>query len=1631
MASARAPKQWSLSKRETLNSYESWRQNLLYTLSLDASFAPFLATGFTWFKYAKDSPNRGFTADADPVPEAARKTAAQKAALLELLLGQIANYCPVIARNVIVKKSTSLDYIWQVIRAHYGFQSTGAHVLDAAELRLEPDERYEDLYQRMTAFVEDNLLKKDGGLTHLGEAITEDEEMSPSLENLIVVMWLSRIHPDLPRIVKQRYGTELRSRTLASIKPEISQALHSLLELVESDAKVMRLAASKPWTKTRSYRAPRNTRKSCPICKTANRPDDHYLSQCTHLPDKDRRYITKARRIAQILDEYDDTDSDADSCEEVPTSDITHVPTPHEPSPTIRKVQVCSTPYIDVFYRHKTPRITIDSGATANLVRKSTADWLGLTISKSTQAAGQADGTSQLDVVGETQALFTFGKLHLAFQGLVATNLDTEILAGTPFMVANDVHIRPSRKEVRIGDDIVYRYGSSISHNETGSIRRACLLRCPAQATTVWPGEYLELDIPNDYAQQDTVFALEPRSDAPSSQAVKPSDLWPPASVIVSVAGKVRIVNEGTGPKVLKRNEHLCQVRPVYFPSAPSETPQGPTLAPIHASLLATQCHSAAVSIDPGNMLFPDMKSSFDKLLREYDEVFNPMVGCYNGKSGPFQSVVNMGPVQPPQRKGRLPQYNRSRLTDLQDKFDELESMGVIKTPESINVTVEYLNPSFLVKKQNGGFRLVTAFAEVGQYSKPQPSLMPDVDSTLRKLGQWKFLIVSDLTKAFYQIPLSRESMKYCGVATPFKGTRVYTRCAMGMPGSETALEELMCRVLGDLLQEGAVVKIADDLYCGGNTQEELLQRWSRTLECIRANGLRLSPTKTIICPHTTTILGWVWHNGTLRASPHRIATLSTCERPTTVKGLRSFMGALKAMSRVIPKLSHIMSPLETLTAGKLSQESVQWSTATVSSFLEAQQALKSSTVVTMPQEADQLWIVTDGAVRVPGIGATLYCSRAGKLHVCGFFSAKPKPNQTSWLPCEVEALAIACATKHFSPYIVSSSNTTHILTDSKPCVQAYQRLCRGKFSTSPRLTTFLSAVSRYHVTVRHLPGAANLSSDFASRNAPDCHDPRCQVCDFVRHTSDCPVYRTSITDLLSERVRLPFTTRSTWLSLQAECHDLRRVCAHLRQGTRPSRKATDIRDVKRYLQVATISPDGLLVVKRPEALASVRESIIVPRAVLPGLVTALHIKLNHPTTHQLQCVMNRYFYALDLQDTIAQTTSGCHQCASLRLAPIFAQEQTTSDPPEALGLSFAADVLRRSRQYILVIRETTTSYTNAVLISDERRDTLRDAILCLCLDKAPRSGPPAVIRSDGAPGFSALASDTVLRSHNIVIEVGHPTNVNRNPVAEKAVQELETEMRRLAPRGEQFTSTTLAIAIAQLNSRLRAGGLSARELWYQRDQYTNTQLPVSDRDAIAKQHEKRSLNHSHSEQCKSRGQARAPECPATVGDIVYLYSDKSKHCSRDRYLVTTVDGAWCNVRKFVGNQLRNTSYRVKRVDMFKVMPAEEPAYATEPDSGDEDTTQVDSHESYHGTSSQSVQSAINERAPSPVSSTLTPHDQCQSVNSDSSRQMSPPTQPHVVESAQSPPVTAETGPPPQRHSRRRRRPAYLSDYET
>ena len=208
--------------------------------------------------------------------------------------------------------------------------------------------------------------------------------------------------------------------------------------------------------------------------------------------------------------------------------------------------------------------------------------------------------------------------------------------------------------------------------------------------------------------------------------------------------------------------------------------------------------------------------------------------------------------------------------------------------------------------------------------------------------------------------------------------------------------------------------KIAD-LYCSGNTPQEWLCNWKRVLQALRNCNLRLSAHKTIINPKTTTILDWIWSACSLSASPRHLNTLATYRESSTVGQVRSIIGSHKALSCVIPRCSSYPTPLNAVTASRPSQETISWTNDLRTSFHSAQKALSSALTITLPRPEDQIWIVTDGAVRDPGIGTTLYVTHSDKLLVSGFFSAKLYGSQTTWLPCEVEALSIAAATKHFS----------------------------------------------------------------------------------------------------------------------------------------------------------------------------------------------------------------------------------------------------------------------------------------------------------------------------------------------------------------------------------------------------------------------------------------------------------------------------------------------------------------------------------------------------------------------------------------------------------------------------------------
>ncbi len=1131
------------------------------------------------------------------------------------------------------------------------------------------------------------------------------------------------------------------------------------------------------------------------------------------------------------------------------------------------------------------------------------------------RTSGQADGVSKLNTVGEVHFTIQRDGEPMFFDGLVVTNLGDDILGGIPFMSDNDIAVRPFKSQIIIGGSKIVNYDAKgVCEPMIRRTSASYTLKAPTHQTVLLPGESLVLKTPPE-APPNSVWALEPRVDTGTQNWFAPRE-------VTDSGHDIEITNVLDEPVAIRKNTHVCQVRSVTEVStSPSyiESPVPSTIA--NAPSSKHSLHSASVVINPDGFVSPDVAERAANINRMYDKVFCPDLPLYNGHSGRVECHINMGTVKPPQRKGRLPSYDHKKLVLLQEKFDDLERQGVLRKPEEIDVVAEYLNMSFLVEKPGStDMRFVTAFSEIGEYSKPQPSVMPNVEDTLRTIGRWKYIIKTDLQQAYFQIPLSKESKRYAGTASPFKGVRVYDRAAMGLPGSETALEELMNRVAGDLIMDGVAAKVADDLYCGDNTVDSALHAYERLLAAMARNNLALKASKTFIFPKRVTILGWIWEMGTLSASSHRIAALSAVDPPSTVKALRAFIGAYKYIGRVIRWYSNYINPLDRLVAGKESKERVIWTEENLTQFRKVKDSLKNCIPIHIAKPSDQIWIQTDGALRpgapaVSGIAATLFLLRNGKVLLGGFFNAQFKKGQQLWLPCEVEALAIGSAITYFSPVIVQSDHRTKVATDSKACVQAYQRMRRGLFSNSARVMTFLTAVCRYQVEIAHIAGVKIPFTDHASRHPIECMDKACQVCKFVEDLAEQPVRRISVQDVVEGRARMPFVNRQAWLDSQKECHDLRKVFALLSLGNRPGKKDTKIRDVKTYLQRVVIARDGLLVVRDVSPLQMDHERIVVPQSFIKGVLMAFHLRFDHPTSHQLHQIVKRYFYAINLDKHISSVSDSCDACNSLKYVPEGLCQHSTNQSPMAVGTSFAFDVINREKQRIAVLRETLTSYTASMLVASEKHQDLRDAIIILTVGL---KGVESEIRVDPAPGLACLRNDPILKGKGISVVPGEEKNKNKNPVAERAVQELEQEILRVQPEKGSITPLILALATANTNSRIRRDGLSARELWTQRDQHMGYQLPFNDEAIKESQQSSRRQNHPASAKSKARGKGKNV-VTVSVGDLVYLVAERSKTQARDRYLVTAVSGDKCTVRKFSRLHFRRKSYTVPITGVFPV----------------------------------------------------------------------------------------------------------------
>nr|XP_010769589.1 PREDICTED: uncharacterized protein LOC104945589 [Notothenia coriiceps] len=311
-----------------------------------------------------------------------------------------------------------------------------------------------------------------------------------------------------------------------------------------------------------------------------------------------------------------------------------------------------------------------------------------------------------------------------------------------------------------------------------------------------------------------------------------------------------------------------------------------------------------------GDNLSPGQRADVASLQRQFADVFSTLPGR--------TSLIHHRIETPPgvairSRPYRLPEHRRKIV---QAELQAMLEMGVIEESTS-----DWCCPVVLVRKSDGSIRFCVDYRRVNEVSKFDAYPMPRVDELLDRLGTARFYTTLDLTKGYWQIPLSPESKEKTAFSTPY-GLYQFITLPFGLFGAPATFQRLMDRVLRP--HSAYAAAYLDDVIIHSETWEQHMQQVGAVLESLRQAGLTANPKKCAVGRREVRYLGYHLGGGQVRPQIEKTTAISACLAPKTKKEVRRFMGLAGYYRRFIPSFSELTSPLTDLTR-KGASDPVQW----------------------------------------------------------------------------------------------------------------------------------------------------------------------------------------------------------------------------------------------------------------------------------------------------------------------------------------------------------------------------------------------------------------------------------------------------------------------------------------------------------------------------------------------------------------------------------------------------------------------------------------------------------------------------------------------------------------------------------
>ena len=700
--------------------------------------------------------------------------------------------------------------------------------------------------------------------------------------------------------------------------------------------------------------------------------------------------------------------------------------------------------------------------------------------------------------------------------------------------------------------------------------------------------------------------------------------------------------------------------------------------------------------LDEATDLTSDQRARAADLLAKHIKTFPAPGTPITGRTEAVMHEIDTGSTRPIRCNPR--KLSPKKIKIQQELVDKMLEEGQIEHSVSA-----WSAPTVLVTKKDGTTRFCVDYRRLNNSTKKDAFPLPRIDDSLNSLSGQAWFSTLDLASGYWQVRLSEDAKPKTAFAT-HSGLFQFNVMPFGLCNAPATFERLMSQVMRGLHWKRCLVYI-DDILVFGNNFESALHSLELVLIRVAEYGLQLKSTKCNLFRTSVPFLGHIVGRAGLECDPNKLSAVANWIPPSTIKGVREFLGFTGYYRRFVPDYSTVAQPLVRLL-GKDCK--FKWTDACQEIYIlsYAFKALRAllikAPVLAFPKE--DLPYIVDTDASDYGIGGVLSQCIEGTEHVIAYYSKSLNPAQQKYCTTRRELLAVVATLDHFKGYVWGPKFV--VRTDHAALVWL-----KNLKNIQGMLARWLAKLQQFHFEIIHRPGAQHGNADGLSR-CPQCERGACAPNTNSNPTDPEQPYASSCIGSSLDSELIPLESGETCVAAvmiaqsensklittaQMTDSEITIVREWLIKGIFPAR-IQDLAPASYELKAYWIGRKSLFldenhILWRNRSDAGSRAQLVVPRSLRDTIFNDSH----HTTygghfgiTHTHSKIQLHYFWP-GMSDFVKDRISACHKCVA-RKSPVNRHQPMGHVPVSGRFERVAMDLLdvsvisAKGYKYILVV---------------------------------------------------------------------------------------------------------------------------------------------------------------------------------------------------------------------------------------------------------------------------------------------------------------------------------------------------------